>query len=114
MNNLHHNPVFCNPIIEKLLDKLGSEWKWSAFVHDTLASITCELDDDEYMQIFIPNATKTNEAEEEFCEYVVCASESHMSEYKTMEDVIEAVKDGINHYKYIVEANNRKAKSEAL
>tara|TARA_R110001592_G_scaffold249470_1_gene511971 strand:+ start:259 stop:603 length:345 start_codon:yes stop_codon:yes gene_type:complete len=114
MNNEHHNPALSNPIIDKLIKKLGSEWKYSGWSNDTLASITRDFEDHQYMQIFVPNAIKTNEAKDEHSTYVVCTSESHMSEYKTMEDVIDAVKDGIDDYKYTVEAIERRAKSEAL
>jgi len=90
----HHNPTIAKPITAELLLALDGNWMESHYGNDELASITFTFNEDEWVQIFIPNALECDPMQEEHSTFQVNVSDSHYVEFNTIEEIIEAFKCG--------------------
>lgn len=88
-----HNSEVSTPIIKKLLDTLGNEWKESSCLNDDCASIHRQFDHDQFMSIYVPNATEANPSEEQYSNFGVNISDNYYPQYDRIEDVIQSAKD---------------------
>ena len=92
----HHNPEVAQPIINKLLSKLGNQWSDCSYGNDCVASISRALPNTEFedfMEIYVPNSTQSDEYKEEFNTYSVKFGDGSDGIYcETFSDVLELVK----------------------
>ncbi len=91
--NDKHNSALSQPIIKKLLETLGSEWKESSCLNDECASVSREFDHGQSMKILVPNATEPNPSEEQYSNFGVNISDNYHPQYDSIEDVIQLAKD---------------------
>ena len=91
--NDKHNYNLSEPLIKKLLDALGSEWKDGSCLNDSCASVYRDFGNDQFMSIYVPNATETNSEQEEYSNFHVTISDSEYPQYDRIEDVIQSAKD---------------------
>lgn len=91
--NDKHNTALAEPIIKKLLDALGNEWKESSCLNDDCASVSREFDHGQSMKILVPNATEPNPSEEQYSNFGVNISDNYYPQYDRIEDVIQSAKD---------------------
>ena len=75
--NDKHNTALAEPIIKKLLDALGNEWKESSCLNDDCASVSREFDHGQSMKILVPNATEPNPSEEQYSNFGVNISDNY-------------------------------------
>jgi|TARA_R110002050_G_scaffold289604_1_gene442396 hypothetical protein len=90
----HHNPTISRPLTAQLISALGDKWSESHYGNDELASISNQLNEDEWIQIFIPNAIDCEPMNEEHSTFHVNVSDSHYLEFDTIGELLEALKDG--------------------
>ena len=91
--NDKHNYNLSEPLIKKLLDALGSEWKDGSCLNDSCASVYRDFGNDQFMSIYVPNATKTNSRQEEYSNFHVNISDNYYPQYDRIEEVIQSAKD---------------------
>ena len=91
--NDKHNYNLSEPLIKKLLDALGSEWRDGSCLNDSCASVYRDFGNDQFMSIYVPNATETNSEQEEYSNFHVTISDSEYLQYDRIEDVIQSAKD---------------------
>lgn len=93
----HHNPSVARPFINQLLAHYGELWENTTYGNDSLASVGTFPDDENgiYVKVFVPNATERCDADEEYDNFHLDVCGSYFAEYDTIEEVIEALKDGI-------------------
>tara|TARA_R110001592_G_scaffold221887_1_gene476864 strand:+ start:24 stop:560 length:537 start_codon:yes stop_codon:yes gene_type:complete len=91
--NDKHNTALAEPIIKKLLDTLGSKWKHGSCLNDSCASIYRDFGNDQFMSIYVPNATKTNSQQEEYSNFHVNISDNEYPQYDSIAEVIQSAKD---------------------
>jgi len=91
--NDKHNTALAEPIIKKLLETLGSKWKHGSCLNDSCASIYRDFGNDQFMSIYVPNATETNSEQEEYSNFHVTISDSEYPQYDSIEEVIQSAKD---------------------
>ena len=93
----HHNPELAQPIMDYLIQTLGSNWSDSSYGDDLVASISRSIpnpDYPDYMTILLPNSTQFNMDREEVNNYAVkCGDESEYVVCGTLEETIEIVKE---------------------
>jgi hypothetical protein len=91
--NDKHNYNLSEPLIKKLLEALGSEWKDGSCLNDSCASVYRDFGNDQFMSIYVPNATKTNSRQEEYSNFHVNISDNYYPQYDRIEEVIQSAKD---------------------
>jgi len=91
--NDKHNSELSQPIIKKLLETLGNEWKESSCLNDDCASVSREFDHGQSMKILVPNATEPNPSEEQYSNFGVNISDNYYPQYDSIDDVIQSAKD---------------------
>ena len=91
--NDKHNYNLSEPLIEKLLDALGSEWKDGSCLNDSCASVYRDFGNDQFMSIYVPNATETNSRQEEYANFHVNISDNEYPQYDSIAEVIQSAKD---------------------
>ncbi len=91
--NDKHNYNLSEPLIKKLLETLGSEWKDGSCLNDSCASVYRDFGNDQFMSIYVPNATETNSEQEEYSDFHVNISDNEYTQYDSIEDVIQLAKD---------------------
>ena len=91
--NDKHNYNLSEPLIEKLLETLGSEWKDMSCLNDSCASVYREFDHGQFMSIYVPNATEPNPSEEQYSNFSVNISDNYYPQYDRIEDVIQSAKE---------------------
>ena len=91
--NDKHNYNLSEPLIEKLLETLGSEWKDGSCLNDSCASVYRDFGNDQFMSIYVPNATETDLKQEEYSNFHVNISDNDYSQYDSIEEVIQLAKD---------------------
>ena len=92
MNDKHNSEV-STPIIKKLLETLGNEWKESSCLNDDCASVSREFDHGQSMKILVPNATEPNPSEEQYSNFGLNISDNYYPQYDRIEDVIQSAKE---------------------
>ena len=90
--NDKHNYNLSEPLIKKLLETLGSEWKDGSCLNDSCASVYRDFGNDQFMSIYVPNATETNSEQEEYSGFHVNISDNEYPQYDSIEDVIQLAK----------------------
>jgi len=91
--NDKHNYNLSEPLIKKLLETLGSEWKDGSCLNDSCASVYRDFGNDQFMSIYVPNATETNSQQEEYSNFHVNISDNYYPQYDRIEDVIQSAKE---------------------
>jgi len=91
--NDKHNYNLSEPLIKQLLEALGSEWKDGSCLNDSCASVYRDFGNDQFMSIYVPNATETNSRQEEYSDFHVNISDNEYPQYDSIEDVIQLAKD---------------------
>jgi len=91
----HHNPEVAQPIIDRLIEKLGSAWTDSSYGKDCTASISRDLPNKSYITINVPNATKTDEMAEEFDTFNISVDHEFIAEYPTEQSAIAGARKRI-------------------
>jgi len=93
----HHNPKLAQPIMNNLIQTLGSHWSDSSYANDLVASISRSIpnpDYPDYMTVLLPNSTQSNIDAEQVSNYAVkCGDESEFVTCETLEETIEMVKE---------------------
>ena len=75
------------------METLGNEWKESSCLNDDCASVYRDFGNDQFMSIYVPNATETNSRQEEYSNFHVNISDNEYPQYDSIEDVIQLAKD---------------------
>lgn len=104
----HHNPTIAQPIIDKLLYELGSDWSNYSYGNDTMASIGFETLEGECIQIFVPNALECDPMQEEYSVFRLNVCDVFYPRYDTIEELLEAFKGGVSDFYETLEAIERK------
>ena len=91
--NDKHNTALAEPIIKKLLETLGSNWRITSSPNDDCASVSRDFSIGQYMKILVPNATETNPEQEQYSNFGLNISDSEYPQYDRIEDVIQLAKD---------------------
>ena len=91
--NDKHNTALAEPIIKKLLETLGDKWKHGSCLNDSCASIYRDFGNDQFMSIYVPNATEPNPSEEQYSNFGVNISDNYHPQYDRIEDVIQSARD---------------------
>ena len=91
--NDKHNTALAEPIIKKLLETLGDKWKHGSCLNDSCASIYRDFGNDQFMSIYVPNATETNSEQEEYSNFHVNISDNEYPQYDSIAEVIQSAKD---------------------
>jgi len=91
--NDKHNYELSEPLIIKLLETLGSKWKDGSCLNDSCASVYRDFGNDQFMSIYVPNATETDLKQEEYSNFHVNISDNDYSQYDSIEEVIQLAKD---------------------
>jgi len=91
--NDKHNYNLSEPLIKKLLETLGSEWKDGSCLNDSCASVYRDFGNDQFMKILVPNATETNPEQEQYSNFGLNISDSEYPQYDSIEEVIQLAKD---------------------
>ena len=93
----NHNPELAQPIMNNLIQRLGSSWSDSSYGDDLVASISRDIpnpDFPDYMTVLLPNSTQSNIDKEEINNYAVkCGDESEYVICETLEETIKIVKE---------------------
>tara|TARA_R110001599_G_scaffold54571_1_gene151653 strand:- start:1471 stop:1839 length:369 start_codon:yes stop_codon:yes gene_type:complete len=112
----HHNPTVAKPITAKLLSELDGKWIESHYGNDELASISNQLNEDEWVQIFIPNALECDPMSEEHSTFQVNVSDVHYLEFDTIEELVESFKGGARAFadSYIQKLRNNSLCNQSL
>ena len=89
----HHNQKIAEPLMQELLEKLGSNWSNSSWHNEWASSICCEFKEDNFCHIDIPNAKETNLDNEhlgEFYTYITNENGTHLKNKssKTIDGII--------------------------
>ena len=92
----HHNPTFAQPLMDELLNTLGSKWSDSSYGNDTCACISCTLSDGTDVSIHIPNSDVHGECTEEFDEYSIGIDGEHVDCYTHQSEVTAKALEIIN------------------
>ena len=93
----HHNPKLYIPLMKELLKSLGDDWYDSVYGNDLVASISCDISEEDCMTIFLPNAKIHDEDKEDFANFVI--RKSILSQYEelimceSVEEVIKKIKE---------------------
>ena len=91
--NDKHNYNLSEPLIKKLLEALGSEWTDGSCLNDSCASVYRDFGNDQFMSIYVPNATETNSKQEEYSNFHVNISDNEYPQYDSIAEVIQSAKD---------------------
>ena len=87
----YHNPEISSPLIERLLNALGKEWKNTTYGNDSLASIGKETLEGEWISVYIPNAVKCDPMQEEYSVFTVNLMDQYYVDFNTIPEVIAAL-----------------------
>ena len=111
--NDKHNAKVSEPIIKELLEKLGEGWEVNCCLNDSCASIHKEFEEHEWVSIYVPNALKEDASNEEYNTFSMTVFEEYYPQYKTVDEVVEALKYGVYDLIHELEAIELRAKQES-
>jgi hypothetical protein len=104
----HHNYKIAQPIITRLLETLGDKWENTSYCQDSLASIGFETLEGDLINIYVPNALECKPMQEQYSVFHLNVCGEYFPEYNTIEEVIEAFKDGVLEFYETIQAIERK------
>ena len=94
----HHNPEIYRPLMDKLIEALEGKWEDTSYGNDCMASIGYETLAEEWITIYLPNAVECEAMFEEFNTFTVNVCEKYFVEFDSIDEVIEAFKNGVGEF----------------
>tara|TARA_R110000787_G_scaffold75974_1_gene167998 strand:+ start:205 stop:759 length:555 start_codon:yes stop_codon:yes gene_type:complete len=95
-----HNAKVSEPILNELLEKLGEGWEINCCLNDSCASIHKHFKNDQWISIYVPNATEPNPSQEEYTNFGMNISDEYFPQYDTIERVIEVAKENEKDFQH--------------
>lgn len=98
-----HSPEKTKATLKKLNSAFEKhQWLDSSWHNDACDSAALEISDDFHLNVYIPNSNKQDLDHEEFNTYSLSENLEFISEFKTLEEVINYIKTNYNGSLHII------------